>query len=451
MLPVLFKTRMKELLNSDYNKFINSFNEPNIRGIRYNKFYLSKQKFVKLLRNIEKIPYDDEGYYLTSDIKLGNHPFHQAGIFYLQDPAAMVPINCIDIKSNYNVLDLCAAPGGKTFQIATKLTDGLLMSNEINMTRNKVLQQNIERLGLKNIILTSMDSKKINKYYKNSFDVVLVDAPCSGEGMFRKYPEAVLEWSQNEVIMCAERQLQLLNDIAVVVKENGYIIYSTCTYSLEENEIVIDKFLSNKDFILIDPLNKINEHTVNGYIVNNNNQLTKTKRFYPHLSKGEGQFVAVLKRVKSNNTINDYKIDISLTNEEQKIVDTFLDETIGHHNITTYKYNNNIVTLNLNNFKFINTNIVALGVKIGEIKNGRIIPHHHFFKSFGLNFTNKLNLSLTDKRLKLYLEGNIIVNEQTKNGFGIIMLDACPLGGYKAVNGVLKNHYPKGLRTKNND
>jgi len=450
MLPNSFSKRMKTLLKEEYDIFVKSYLDKNIRSLRYNNNRINEQGFINIFsESITKIEYDKEGFYLNSDEKFGYHPHYLSGMYYLQDPAAMIPVNCIDIKEDYKVLDLCAAPGGKTFQISSRLTDGLLISNELNISRNKTLQSNIERLGLDNVIITSMDSKKIGTNYQNSFDAVFVDAPCSGEGMFRKYPETIDEWSDNKVLKCAEIQSRLLNDIKDTVKKNGYIVYSTCTYSLEENEMIIDEFLKNNDFILVDIPDTIKKYTTEGYLLNSNIELSKCRRFYHHKNKGEGQFVAVLKRISDNNFSNKNKtINMKLSIEEERIVNEFLNNTLIDKELKVLKYKDNIVSINMKDLNILPNNIVACGVKIGEIQKGRIIPHHHFFTAYGKHFKNKLDLLLDDKRLVEYLKGNVIDSE-INNGYGVVLVNGCTLGGFKAVNNTLKNHYPKGLRIHN--
>jgi len=451
MLPELFLDRMKNLLKEEYQIFLDSYNDINVRSLRFNNKLISKKEFQRRFPySIEEIEYDNEGFYLNSDIKLGNSPFHHAGMIYFQDPAAMLPVNAADIKEDYKVLDLCAAPGGKTFQIASRLgAGGLLVANEINFSRSKVLLSNIERLGLSNVVLISLEASEIGRIYPNSFDVVLVDAPCSGEGMFRKDVASIQEWSINEVFMCARRQLELLNSIANTVKENGYIIYSTCTYSLEENEMVVNEFLKSKDFTLVNVPDVIKKYTVQGYVVEGNSMLEKCRRFYPYKAKGEGQFLAVLKRITPNNQKKDAKLaDMELNREEQRLVDEFLDNALVNKDVKVIKYNNNICAIHLKDFKIVPKNMISLGVKVGEISNNHFIPHHHFFKAYGSYFKNRLDLSFDDERLTQYLAGEVVREETMENGFGVITFNDCPIGGFKATNGVLKNHYPKGLRSK---
>ena len=231
MLPGEFKDRMKVLLGNDYENFINSFSKSEVKSIRVNTEKIEVEDFIKIAPfEIEKIPYTLDGFYVN-EVGLGNHPYHHAGLFYIQDPAAMMPANLIDLDEDMIVLDLCAAPGGKSGQIGAKLKNGILVSNEINSNRAKILFSNIERMGLKNTIVLNNDSYSLAKKYPNTFDVIFIDAPCSGEGMFRKDPSAIKEWSLKKIEECAKIQKELLKNANIMLKDGGIIVYSTCTYS----------------------------------------------------------------------------------------------------------------------------------------------------------------------------------------------------------------------------
>ena len=209
MLPNDYLLRMKEILKDEYPLYLKTFDEPNVRAIKVNTNKITVDEFVKICPfSLEKIPYTDDSFYVTEP-SLGNHPFHHAGLFYMQDPAAMIPANILEIKPNWFVLDMCAAPGGKSIGIASKLTNGVLISNEINYNRSKILYSNIERMGLKNTIILNNDSYKLEEKFKNAFDLIFLDAPCSGEGMFRKDKMAIKDWSLNKVKECSLLQKEL--------------------------------------------------------------------------------------------------------------------------------------------------------------------------------------------------------------------------------------------------
>ena len=265
-LPQQFAERMKILLGDEYESYVDALNSPPVRAFRVNTDKISLSDFQKINPfSTQKIPYVENGFYFT-DEKIGNHPYHHAGMIYVQEPGAMAPAECIDLEPNWYVLDMCSAPGGKSSQLKNKLgEDGVLVSNEIIPSRCKILTGNVERLGLQNVVTTCMDTKKLARIFPETFDLVMVDAPCSGEGMFRKEEIAISEWSEESVETCAERQKEILENAVKTLKNGGYIIYATCTFSLEENEMVIDWFLKNhRDFELVRVKKEVEESTCDG-------------------------------------------------------------------------------------------------------------------------------------------------------------------------------------------
>lgn len=432
-LPKEFEKRMENII-PNFEKFKKENQNENIKGIKINTNKITKEEFEKIFPyKIKPIPYTNDSYYLEENPKIGNHPYHHAGLFYSQDPGASAPISSIKIEENYKVLDLCAAPGGKSIQIALQLKNGFLIANEVNSKRAKILYSNIERLGLKNVIITNDKVENLKKSYQGYFDLVLIDAPCSGEGMFRKNKEALKEWNLNNVEQCVKRQKEILDKASKMVKENGYILYSTCTYEKCENEDIIEWFTKNYNYEVKD-LNNINEYTVKGL-----EPITKARRFYPHISKGEGQFMCLIQnKNKIKTQINTYEPEMpqnKIINEFMENLDIQLDIRIKQNKLFTY-----ITSLPQN------INIISEGVQIGYLKEKYIEPNHYLFKAYGNNFKNKLQLKLNDERIEKYLKGEEIEANETKEGWGVIMVENYPLGGYKKSNNKLKNHYPKGLR-----
>ncbi len=447
MLPNEFTLRMKELLGDDYENFISSFDDSPVRSFRVNTKKIAQNEFEKINPfGGEKINYADGAHYFDYD-GIGNHPYHHAGMIYIQDPAAMSVVASVDIQSNWKILDLCAAPGGKSTQAADKLTDGLLVSNEIIPSRCKILTGNIERLGIKNAVTTCSDVKRLSNLFGEEFDLVIVDAPCSGEGMFRKDETAINEWSLQNVKLCAERQDEILSYAKDFVNEGGYLIYSTCTYSLEENEMCIDRFLSqNKNFEIIEVNESVKKATADGVFFDGckTENLSFCRRFYPHVSKGEGQFIALLKKTDANyiNIKRENALE-KISKAEEKIVFDFLDSTlIDYDKSCVKKYKDSIVYFEPD---FIVPKGVAFscGVTIGSVQKNYIQPHHQFFMAMGKNFRRQIEL--TKEEADSYLKGNTIPC-QCENGWATVLIDGCTLGGVKVVNGTAKNHYPKGLR-----
>ncbi len=449
-LPESFERRMKILLGNDFDKYIQSLDENPVKGFRVNTDKISIEDFEKInIFGTEKIPYVENGFYLDYE-KAGNHPYHHAGMIYIQEPGAMAPAECVDIQQDWVCLDMCAAPGGKSTQIKNKLDEnGILVSNEIISSRCRILTGNIERLGLRNCVTTCMDTKKLSKYFTDTFDFIMCDAPCSGEGMFRKEQIAVDEWSEENVKMCAERQKEILENAVPLLKKGGYIVYATCTFSLEENEMVIDSFLlEHPDFELVEVKSKVIENTADGIFFNGcrTDNIHFARRFYPHISKGEGQFMAVLHNKTENYSFdshNDRK-----TEKTDRIVTDFLDDVLTDYdksNVTTYNGNPVYFSPDLDIQK---GSAFCCGVTIGEIRKNYIQPHHQFFMAMGKDFKRKIELNADDERTKKYLHGEEITTD-CENGWAVVTVNGCAVGGAKVVNGNAKNHYPKGLRLKN--
>ena len=445
-LPQAFVNRMKNILGDEYSLYENAMNEAPVKGFRVNTEKISLEDFEKVndLSN-EKIPYVKNGYYLEKE-KIGNHPYHHAGMIYVQEPAAMAPAECVEIEKDWKILDMCAAPGGKSTQLKLKLgEEGILVSNEIIPSRCKILTGNIERLGFKNTVTTCLDTSRLATFYPNNFDMIMVDAPCSGEGMFRKEEIAITEWSEENVQKCAERQKEILENAVKCLKNGGYIVYATCTFSLEENEMVVDEFLSNHPDFEILPVNSaVIDATADGISFEGCKceNINFARRFYPHKAKGEGQFMALLHN--KNEAVNEYKKPIK-PQKTDDCVKVFLDDTLVEYNAEKVTvYNGNPVYFTPD-FEVKKGTAFSCGVTIGEVRKNYIQPHHQFFMAFGKDFKRKIELSPDSDELKKYLHGEEI-SATCENGWAVVTVCGCAVGGGKAVNGRLKNHYPKGLR-----
>ena len=442
MLPNDFKERMKQLLGDEYDSFISAEESTPQKAIRVNTGKISAESFFSSFPfEHEKIPYCTDGYYVKTDAddKLGNLPLHHAGAFYVQEPSAMMPVCAAEIKEDSLVLDMCASPGGKTSQAAS-VKGVTVVSNEIVSSRAVVLMGNNERMGFKNTIVTNTDSKTIAEWFPGVFDTVICDAPCSGEGMFRKNPDACDEWSYENVLMCASRQEEILDNAAKAVRGGGTLVYSTCTFSKEENEDVVKKFLEKHgDFELIAVSDAVRNATSDGI------EMAEARRFYPHKSRGEGQFAAVFKRNGEPCPVFSYKdAAIQPTKAEMKTISDFLGDIFDE--VPSGRI------IKIGNTFFLSPDIpipprsvFCAGVKIGEIEKNRLVPHHQLFSAYGNIMKRRLNLSSSSLDIKKYIGGNVIPAD-LPNGYAAVLCDGCALGGGKVVDGTMKNHYPKGLR-----
>ena len=448
-LPIAYKNRMTELLGEEFADYEKALTETPVKGFRVNTDKISLQDFEKInIFGSEKISYVDNGFYLDYE-KAGNHPYHHAGMIYIQEPGAMAPAECVEIEPDWKILDMCAAPGGKSSQLKNKLGEkGVLVSNEIVSSRCKILTGNFERLGLKNAMTTCMDTGKLARLYPNTFDLIMVDAPCSGEGMFRKEEIAIDEWSEENVKMCAKRQAEILDNAAICLKDGGYIVYATCTFSLEENEMTVDAFLKrHEDFELVRVKKEVEDATADGIKFDGceTENISFTRRFYPHKAKGEGQFMAVLhNKYESASSYPAVKVG---QEKIDKTVYDFLDSVLTEYDKDyVLMYNGNPVYFTPD-FPVKKGTAFACGVTIGEIRKNYIQPHHQFFMAMGDKFKRKIELDPDSDEMKKYLHGEEI-DVECDNGWAVVTTKGCSVGGVKVVSGRAKNHYPKGLRLK---
>ncbi len=447
-LPEKFKERMKAILGEEYDNFLASYDLPPVRSFRVNTDKISLEEFEKInIFDSERIPYVKNGYYLTFE-KIGNHPFHHAGMIYVQEPAAMAPSECIDFDPDWCVLDMCAAPGGKSTQLKNKLGENaVLVSNEIIPSRCKILTGNFERLGLKNTVTTCLDTGKLAKNFPKAFDFIMVDAPCSGEGMFRKDEVAIEEWSEENVRKCAIRQREILENAVICLKDGGYIVYATCTFSIEENEMVIDSFLSeHPEFELTKVKKEVQDATSPGIFFEGckEKNIHFARRFYPHKARGEGQFMAVL-HSKSEPTAQK-NAEKAKPCTDKTVLD-FLDSVLETYNKEMVQLSTNKAFYFTPDFPIKKGVAFSCGITIGEIKKNYILPHHQFFMGMGKYFKRKIELKADSDELKKYLHGEEI-SCSCENGWAVVTVEGCAVGGVKVSNGKGKNHYPKGLRSK---
>lgn len=447
-LPSAFVSRMKGLLGEEeYACYEESFQHNAVRAFRVNTEKISVEGFGKIDPFASQpVPYVETGFYLDYD-KVGNHPFHHAGMIYVQDPGAMATAECLDIQPDWWVLDLCAAPGGKSSQLRNKLGEnGVLISNEIVPSRCKILTGNMERLGFRNTATTCLDPARVAQLFPETFDLIMVDAPCSGEGMFRKDDTAINEWSDDNVLHCARRQKGILEQAAAALRPGGYLVYATCTFSLEENEMVVDDFLQkHPDFELIPVRDVVRQYTDDGIAYEGCvcRNLQDARRFYPHKSRGEGQFMAVLHDTRTP-AARSGQGKKSIQKVDPVVID-FLRDTLVEFDLEQVSmYNGNPVyaapALTLDKGVAF-----SCGVTIGEIRKNYIQPHHQFFMAMGRQFRRQIELAPDSPELERYLHGEEITVD-CENGWAVITTMDCSVGGVKVTGGRAKNHYPKGLR-----
>lgn len=422
-LPESFKERMKKDLDNEYSAFLESYNRSAYIALRVNTLKLPVDDFKNLVDFTgAAVDWCPTGFYY--DGKKGSHFSSIAGLFYSQEPSAMIAAELAEVKPGDKVLDLCAAPGGKSTQLAAKLEGkGLLVSNEINAGRAKILCENIERMGIRNAVVTNMHPEKMESAFAGFFDKIVVDAPCSGEGMFRKDPIAMQEWSIEHTLSCASRQKAILDSAYKMLAPGGRLVYSTCTFSRAENEETAEEFAAKYNDIEI-----INMH-----------------RLMPHKIKGEGHFSAVFKKIGIEDDIKrsfPLPAKKDMVNEYRKFekenLNIVLDGVFVSFGDYLYLMPDEMISLD-------KIKCVRSGLLLGEVRKGRFIPGHHLCMALKcIDF--KRTISADEIQLQSYFRGEAISGLGEK-GYGAVLYDGkYPVGWYKLSDGQAKNHYPKYLR-----
>ena len=437
-LPAAFEKRMQDMLGAEYTAFRASYNEPHKRGIRLNTVKCTKEQLERALPfTLVQTPFSPLSFYAPTDTKMAALPLYHAGAFYSQEPSASSAVTLLAPEPGDKVLDLCAAPGGKSTQIAALTGDtGLLWSNEVVRNRAAILSSNLERMGVRNTVVSSvypeMRADKLGGY----FDKVLVDAPCSGEGMFRRDPVAVQEWSPEHVETCAVRQLAILSSAAQCVREGGILVYSTCTFSTEENEGVVQKFLeSHPEFVLEKPNVTFGRPAYGVDAV----------RIFP-MDGGEGHFAARFRRVapcEERFAPFSFKPDRETQAHAEELYTSLFTDVPGRFQ----RVRDRVILLPNELPDIAGLSVLRAGVEFGEAKKNRIEPAHGIFMaSRAENCRSVLHLTSNDPALFAFLRGEEIPAEGL-SGYTAVAADGIVTGFGKASNGVLKNRYPKGLRT----
>lgn len=433
-----FDARMKFLLKDEYDDFKKALLEKPVKGLYLNR---NKKNVERVLDQnyVEHHPIVENGYLYDENYHPGRSAYFLAGLYYIQEPSAMLVADALPIEPDDFVLDMCAAPGGKSCEIASRLTgEGILIANDIEASRARILSENIERFGLDNTIVTNVDPMRFTKQFQEAFDKIVLDAPCSGEGMFRKLEQAVDTWSEEKVLECAHIQKNLLKGAYDMLKQGGMVIYSTCTYSYEENEAMVHYAVDELGFELL-PLNKSNGLCPGV-------DLDEVVRCYPHHYRGEGHFIALLRKPGNSPRKQVRTIKPSVNLADLKVLEAFYQENLNKK-VPSYIIENNghlyAVKKNFPELKGIR--VLRNGLYLGEVRKNRFIPSY----SLALTLTKQdvkrsYDFPSESEEIKKYIHGETLEGTGEK-GFGVIFVDGYPLSFYKESNQV-KNLFPKGLR-----
>lgn len=433
-----FDARMKSLLKDEYDDFKKALLEKPVKGLYLNR---NKKNVERVLEEqyIEHHPIVENGYLYDENYHPGRSAYFLAGLYYIQEPSAMLVADALPIEPDDFVLDMCAAPGGKSCEIASRLTgEGVLIANDIEASRARILSENIERFGLDNTIVTNVDPMRFTKQFQEAFDKIVLDAPCSGEGMFRKLEQAVDTWSEDKVLECAHIQKNLLKGAYDMLKQGGMVIYSTCTYSYEENEAMVHYAVDELGFELL-PLSK--SHGLCPGV-----DLDEVVRCYPHHYRGEGHFIALLRKPGNSprKVVRPMKPQVSQA--DLKVLKAFYQETLNKK-VPAYIIENNghLYAIKKNFPELKGIRVLRNGLYLGEVRKNRFIPSY----SLALTLTKEdvkrsYDYSCDSEGIKKYIHGETLEGTGNK-GFGVIFVDGYPLSFYKESNQV-KNLFPKGLR-----
>ncbi len=448
MLPIEFLDRMEKMLGSEYRAFLESYENNEYKALRFNPLKGDSERLKeKKLFELSPVMWEENGFYYEKEDKPGKHPYHEAGVYYIQEPSAMAPVHFLDPKAGETILDLCAAPGGKSTQIGCKMKGkGLLVTNEIHPQRAKILSENIERMGIVNAIVLNETPAKLSERFVGFFDKILVDAPCSGEGMFRKNEEAQAEWSPENVKLCADRQDEILDCAADMLKPGGRLVFSTCTFSEEENEGSIRRFLErHPDFSVYD-MPVFDGMEKNSFGI----------RLWPHKIKGEGHFLSVLQRegtiveddcvcykVQKGQSISNFK-ELEQFCREYELDTCDKADFMGGTYIT---FGEQLYLLPKNAPMLDKLKVLRPGLHVATMKKGRIEPAHALSHVLSeKDIKNSISLDVDSMEIRQYLNG-LTLNVEGNKGWNLICVDSYGIGFGKLAGGVLKNHYPKGLRS----
>ncbi len=500
-LPEEFVNKMQGLMGEEFNSYLESYKKPRFYGLRVNTLKISVEEFLKISPfHLEPVPWTTDGFYYQEGDNPGRHPYYYAGLYYIQEPSAMLPGAVIGVKPGDKVLDLCAAPGGKTVQMAAQMKGkGLLVANDINADRVKALVKNIELCGVRNAVVMNETPDKLARNFEGYFDKILVDAPCSGEGMFRKDEDAIKSWEKFKCEKCSGMQWDILQQVDKMLKPGGSILYSTCTFSPEEDELMIEKFMNeymgHYELLEIPKTGGIEGGRTQWS--NGTYDFSKTARLWPHKLNGEGHFAALIKKIdkasgdKNNidegqNNINnnennkngfeknrrdgdknrfennsrDGEIDRlrrweksnvindanDLRNFNPELANFIEDNTSLNLQGQVFQKGSNIYHLPESCPDLAGLKVAKFGWYLGEMGPKGFIPSHSFAISLcNDEIKNKINFEVDSRETNSYLKGETLIVSGEK-GYTGICVDGYLLGWAKQTGDMLKNLYPKGWR-----
>lgn len=455
ILPEAFKARMQVLLGEEYAAFLECLAARPDRALRINSLKKRGDAWQgrELPFRLVSVPWASGGYYYEEDAQPGKHPFHEAGVYYIQEASAMAPAAFLQAQPGERVLDLCAAPGGKSTQIAAAMQgEGLLVCNEIHAGRARILSENIERMGIWNALVTNETPERLAERFPGYFERILVDAPCSGEGMFRKQEEAAAQWSTENVELCAERQADILDCAARMLCPGGRLVYSTCTFAPQENEGSVSRFLErHTEFTLLET--KRPDGMASGvpeWTQNPAEGLERTVRLWPHRLRGEGHYAAVMQK---EGRLPEHPGAAEAARQErsgmQKNWNAYEE---FKNNYVSAEFSGRLLAFgeqlylppeplpNLQKLKALRP-----GLHLGTLKKNRFEPSHALALALGPQEV-RLSRELSMQEAAAWMRGETLYRQEGEKGWYLMTVEGYSIGWGKLAGNMMKNHYPKGLR-----
>ena len=430
-LPDAFVRQLLPILREEAEAFFASYLKKPLRGIRFRgeRIPLPSSEL------LGKTPYAKNAYYLAPDSKAGMLPFHDAGAYYIQEPSAMAAAAVLQPQSGDRVLDLCAAPGGKSTQLAMSASLGLLVANEPILSRAQILSGNIERMGSRNAVVTSAYPQQLAEKWPRFFDRILVDAPCSGEGMFRRHPETIAEWNADAPLNCHLRQVEILDAAAKMLREGGYMLYSTCTFNRMENEQSVSSFLRTHPNFRLAPF------ALEGLPASSDGTL----RLWPHKFPGEGHFIALLHKegvLPDEQEACVLNEPVCAPDKQSAALFSAFAEEIGADITANMQRGNRLFALPIGVPPLSGIKTLRTGLHLAELRGKNLFPDH----AFALSVEMSKKWTIQPDQAAAYLHGDTLSCPESLRGYYAIDYCGYQLGFGKASCGQMKNHYPKGLR-----
>ena len=459
-LPHEFCDSMIKLLGDDgFSQYLKSFDEKPVTALRVNTLKIPVDEWMKISSfDMCPISWTDKGFIVNDSDKsvLSKHPYYYAGLYFIQEPSAMIPASILPVEDGDRVLDLCAAPGGKSTELAAKLNGtGLLVANDISVSRTMALAKNLQMTGARNVVVTAETPDRLSEHFEGFFDKVIIDAPCSGEGMFRREPRMVKDWLVNGPEYYADIQKSILDKAYSMLKPGGMMVYSTCTFSIVEDEAVMQWFIDKySDMSICRPEHKEGfSYGRPDMVENGDSSLENCIRIFPHKAKGEGHFAALLRKASADeedagkDRLSSKAKRRNVRNKKNDLIEEIFEFIDIKGNEDRLSLKKDTISLSADDIDLKGLRVIQNGLILGEMKK-RFEPSPQLALALRNDeFENRVNFEPEDIEVIKYLKGETVQSDKVLKGWGLITVHGYPLGWCKGNgNGMLKNKYYPGWR-----